>query len=133
MLRLVAQFQIPGNIRPPLNFDDGSSCTPVAGAYFGKCNNGYEAYILYNSYGLVELFDGPDPYTDKISGISGYGIVDILVNANGDIAFTSATSEENYVAYDLTPHATPEPSTFVLLGTGILGLAGATRRKVIHS
>ena len=119
---------------PPLNFDDGSSCTPIAGAYLGKCNNGYEAYSLlpYNSYGVTAgLFDGPDPYTDVVSNALGYGLVDILVNANGDIAFTSGRFEENYVAYDLTPHATPEPSTFLLLGTGMLGLAGAARRKFL--
>ena len=32
-----------------------------------------------------------------------------------------------------TPSPTPEPSTFVLLGTGILGFAGVARRKLFHS
>jgi hypothetical protein len=32
-----------------------------------------------------------------------------------------------------SPSAVPEPSTFVLLGTGLLGAAGAARRKLFHA
>ena len=51
--------------------------------------------------------------------------------------FVEAKSDLGAIATSgsLTPAAasTPEPSTFALVGTGILGLAGAARRKFSHT
>jgi len=55
---------------PPLNYDDGIACMPIAESRFGRCNNGFEAYALDNSnnYGVAGgIFDGPDPLTDRQS------------------------------------------------------------------
>jgi PEP-CTERM motif len=46
--------------------------------------------------------------------------------------FTIEEGDDEVVITDLGPSPVPEPSTFVFLGTGILGLAGAARRKFLN-
>jgi hypothetical protein len=72
------------------------------------------------------MFTGPDPVADFLHPGSGDGI---FINAIGDIAWIDGQDETIFEAVDLTSRETPEPSTFALLGTGILGLAGGARRK----
>jgi hypothetical protein len=74
------------------------------------------------------LFTGSDPVADFLFG----GSVDaIVMNALGDIAWTDGRDEYNWVAMDLTSRSVPEPNTLVLLATGVLGAAGALRRRLV--
>jgi hypothetical protein len=56
----------------------------------------------------------------------------VPLNTPGTFKFGDGSDE--IVITDLDPSASPvpEPSTFVFLGTGLLGLAGAARRKFIR-
>jgi hypothetical protein len=51
------------------------------------------------------------------------------MNSSGDIAWSSP--EGDMEAYDLTSHITPEPSTLVLLSSGLLVMGGILRRRFV--
>jgi hypothetical protein len=46
----------------------------------------------------------------------------------GDLTITGATGDLTFTASSISP----EPSSLLLLGTGVLGMFGAVRRRVFH-
>ena len=131
---------------PQLAYDNGTPCAPPTGggavyAYASVCNNGRIAFEgAYEPNGpatdpvVFGLWSGPasgswtaaDFVVDRLSY---YGNVEHLdLDSKGDLAFANGSIDSDYVAYDLS--TVPEPSTFVLLGTGTLALAGAMRRRL---
>ena len=46
---------------------------------------------------------------------------------------SDASNDDNFVFTNVTAAPTPEPSSFILFGTGLVGAAGALRRKFARS
>ncbi len=85
------------------------------------------------------LFPSATPTLDShgfsFTEINGPDHYDVNIFNDGSGYFAYLDDEDNFtqtvpVTFSVATAATPEPSTFILLGTGILGLAGATRRKL---
>ena len=55
------------------------------------------------------------------------------MNNQGDIVWDDIYSENFFEAIDLTTDQVPEPSGFLLLGTGLIAGAGTMRRRLLQS
>jgi len=78
-----------------------------------------------------------DAHGFSFSATSGPDQFDVNVFNNGNAYFAFFRDEDNFtdtlpITFDVTPATSPipEPSTVLLLGTGILAAAGSVRRKV---
>ena len=54
----------------------------------------------------------------------------IFMNGKGDIVWNDGSFENWYEAIDLTTASTPEPSTILLVGSGIVFALQRARRRV---
>jgi PEP-CTERM motif len=136
-----------GSTAPLLLYDNGTACgsTP-AGMNASKevCNGQWIGLgSLYNPNG-----DSNGAYAGSGSDLEflGGGSVDqAFVNSAGDFAWTDGQNDEMYVAIrnsqpsfdavdlsfaqDSAPAETPEPSSLLLMATGLVGVTAAIRRK----
>ena len=108
---------------PASDFVSSSSTLPdpifsvlIVPLYADDCTGPPESCVEVNSAGLGAAAFFPDTNLTSV-GVCSYA-------ANGSMATLTIT--------DLTvPSAVPEPSTFALLCTGILGLVSVARRKIL--
>jgi hypothetical protein len=124
---------------PALNYDGGTLCATPAGfedLATTVCNNGRVVFgARFNPNGDPNgLYAGPYSDPQLIDFPSIPNTPSLYLNSAGDFAFADGTHEILVFALDLTTRPTPEPTSFVLLGTGVLGLIGVARRKfLLHS
>jgi hypothetical protein len=109
--------------------DNGSPCAFSAPPGFGLirsvCNNGYQVAALLDSPSeILEFYPGSSPSGDLITNLTS--AAQLFINSSGDVVFVFGGGDGRIYESILN---TPEPSTFVFLGTGTIGLIMMARRR----
>jgi hypothetical protein len=95
------------------------------------------AVSLDGSYMALFAADGSDSFAFAVGDLAssnflGGNMAGASTRYGGTDAFADY-SQANWSASLVAPTSIPEPGSLVLLGTGILGLAGAARRKLFRA
>jgi len=105
-------------------------------AFWGVSSYGYDIYTS-TLRGLSGVSLGAGTYYLELYNVSTSQVNNVFWDENNgsSLAFFSAINDIGSEAFNIygttgsPTHATPEPGTIVMFGTGILGLAGAVRRR----
>jgi hypothetical protein len=114
---------------PSLAYDDGTICSgpdqfPVV------CNGDREAFVVLGLGGNPSTLIAGTSSDLSVVKTGDFGFISPIMDSQGDIVFDDGNNFEEYIDLTSRLDVTPEPSTIILFGTGILGFAGVVRRKL---
>ncbi len=112
-----------------IDFFDNQSYGQTGVAGIGDLTNGS---ILDTENNTFETYTGTTAI-GPLSGTSFYRTDLTYGTVAGNLNFTSVANTSTFTAAFVPTTTTPEPSSFVLLGSGIAALAGAARRRFLRS
>jgi hypothetical protein len=117
---------------------DPSSLNSSTPGFLGSANASGNLYSFADSLTLqggTQYFFFENMKVPSITGVAPYGGGIGYYSVDSSSNFLTSFSNTNFTVTGDTgavPPAAPEPSPFVLLGTGILGMARAARRKLFE-
>jgi hypothetical protein len=103
---------------------------PTSGVTFTFDDQGYNGGNEYYVYDTSDnlLADGPLNSDDQVVGL-GYTDIGSIVWFNGLPASNGDNWQQGLSDLTYSTSVTPEPSSYVLFSTGVLGIIGITRRR----